>query len=289
MTQERLGILPPPAYRPVTFLTREIPPPSPLYIDEEDYLLIQYFSPSYAGNAEFHARFLSLDGEIKPIHRDLIISLTNTYLASRIDLEPGFLLSAHLYTSDTTIPRGAVYARLSIARSRVPKEILGYLLAQGFLSYSETLGWPPGKFDTTFDHPGIHDAFLLQDPAAGANLDYSIPAARRYQLLALRIPFTTSATVADRQVILTLGEDAIEYFRSEPAPIQTASLTRTYDFLAGWPHRETAFDSPGYIRLSLPVDIILLYNHKIRTSILNLQVDDDISIVTARCLIWYQA
>jgi hypothetical protein len=75
----------------------------------------------------------------------------------------------------------------------------------------------------------------LATPAAGADLALAVPAGVLWELLGFHTNFVTSAVVAARLVILRVRDaDNVEQARLGPQATQAASLTQTYDWLAGY-------------------------------------------------------
>lgn len=71
------------------------------------------------------------------------------------------------------------------------------------------------------------------DPAAGAEVTYTVPAGSGLLLKAVRVRLVTSAVVANRVPILTIADDNANTVMEFPASAaQAASLTVDYSFVA---------------------------------------------------------
>lgn len=263
----------------VTFLMKGVPPPSPLFIEKDDFLLLSYFCTDANYSIDVIGRLLTPDGEIRPFCHSFLTVAADDWTNLIFTLDTGFLLSVSIVARTTICSRGSFFASLFIARSRVTPYLLGYHLCQGYASYCDSLGWPPGYYESHLSPPGRLTQNDIQDPAAGANLSYTRTARTLWLIKTIFFIFSTDATVADRQVILLIDDGTNNRFVSEPGPAQAASLARGYFFIQGWPYKETAFDSQGNIRLPLPNTLWLRRNDRIRTSILNIKAADDIGQV----------
>jgi hypothetical protein len=272
-------VLPPPAYQPISYQTQRIAPPSPYYVTKEDFLHIMVWSLEAGAALHVHGRFLTLDGEIVPFTYELRRPTVGTRAAFNFPFTEGFLLSIQIVGEEVGTVRGCIWTSISIARGRHATPTISYLLTQGYLSYQESIGWPPGVFDISGRWPGCLTQYLLQAPATGHELDYDVPAYVRLKVHHIHVPLTTSSTVADRRVTLSLGYYGTPTFRTAPAPIHTAGLTRNYIFIPGWPLSETAFDDNGYVRIPLPFNVELDRYSDINTITTNFQSNDDFGSV----------
>jgi hypothetical protein len=112
------------------------------------------------------------------------------------------------------------------------------------------------------------------DPAAGAEVAYTVPAAVTLKLIAVRFSLVTSATAATRTVQLIIDDGTDVLWRRISPATQTASLTRQYLFLADLTVEDSAFDANGDVKLflpSLPIDS----GWRIRTLTSNIQSGDN--------------
>jgi len=114
------------------------------------------------------------------------------------------------------------------------------------------------------------------NPAAGANLIYTLPAGYRYQIMAVRMTLATDANVANRNLILQVT-DAVPNTLWEVMNLinHAANTTTNYTFSDhGYSH--TAFFASRMIA-ACPIRMTLRAGWIIRTLINNVQVGDQIS------------
>lgn len=111
------------------------------------------------------------------------------------------------------------------------------------------------------------------DPAAGSEISETVPARRRWRLLAVRFTLTADVTVIDRTVTLQLddGSNIILHIISDT--VQTASQVRTYEYkLQPVPQ----FGISGTFHIPFP-KICLFAGCRIMTTTTNLQAGDNYS------------
>lgn len=117
------------------------------------------------------------------------------------------------------------------------------------------------------------------NPAAGADITYTVPAGVTQQLQTVEFTLTTSATVANRQIILIIDDGTHELWRIIVPVTQAASLTYVYAF--GGTTNDAAVRTVGAnneVLSELPA-ITLAAGYRIRTSTVNLQAGDQFSAI----------
>ena len=109
------------------------------------------------------------------------------------------------------------------------------------------------------------------NPAANTEISETVPARKRWRLLAIQFPLVTDANAANRMMHLTLDDGTTVFYTSETIVTQTASLTRTYALAIGAP-QQTVIDA--HYNITLP-DIILSGGFRIKTVTTALQATDN--------------
>lgn len=83
------------------------------------------------------------------------------------------------------------------------------------------------------DRGGDIVSIIGNNPAAGAEVNFPVPAGQGLLLKAVRFRLVTSAVVANRVPILTIADDNANTVMEFPAAVaQAASLTVDYNFIA---------------------------------------------------------
>lgn len=127
----------------------------------------------------------------------------------------------------TTVYKNGVYIDVSV---QINGDVMMSLMS-GYVYSSKALSWPSATMElATPNDLGYRIERDSTDPAAGAEMSYSLPANRIYHIRSIKITLVTDATVANRRVHLNVLESnggTMEFISSVDQP---ASTTRTYWF-----------------------------------------------------------
>jgi len=123
------------------------------------------------------------------------------------------------------------------------------------------------------------------NPAAGADFSVTVPttpdAGFLWVLDFVRLVFVTSATVSNRAMVLQTrnATNTLDLFmvNTLAATVQAASTTNTWKFYRNLPLREYPAENNS-IKVWMP-EIVMLPGERLKTTITNLQVGDQISNV----------
>jgi hypothetical protein len=131
------------------------------------------------------------------------------------------------------------------------------------------------------NHPYTEGLFSPENdaqvnPAAGANVTYTLDANIKVQITGFRFTLTTDANAADRRVMIYGYIAAAIHYLTTASVIQTASLTRTYNFHVGLAPLDAGADT-AQIFCPLPDNFFLMGGNSVRSMINNLQATDQIS------------
>ena len=123
-------------------------------------------------------------------------------------------------------------------------------------------------------HPGgrILVASLEDDPAAGAEINITVPGRAAWEIMAVTFTLVTSSDVAIRTVSVSFDDGQHVFVRVAMPTTQSASLTWTYSLFAGGDRQSILF---GLLRQALPADLVMLPGWRITTLTSNLQAADN--------------
>lgn len=112
------------------------------------------------------------------------------------------------------------------------------------------------------------------DPAAGAEIEQTVPAGTWWVLMGVQLQLVTSATAANRRPALVVDDGTTEVHRLRVGVDQAASLTRTYIFT---PSVDAEVDrSATFLEMIEPLpELVLPGGYRIRTVTANLQAGDN--------------
>jgi len=129
------------------------------------------------------------------------------------------------------------------------------------------------------DLRGLPLTGVSTDPAAGAEVSVTVPTGKTWRIQYIDFVLVTSSTSANRYVRLLIRDPANIIYRGAYAPVQTASQTRRYCMIVGYPIVETAFDTLNNIRMYIP-DFKLGAGYLITSDTANLAANDDFGAMT---------
>ena len=126
--------------------------------------------------------------------------------------------------------------------------------------------------DGMTDGPGTTKSIAGTNPAAGNEITEAVPANAVWQIDGLYASLTTDATVADRQVHVTVDDGTSTVFESVSASVQAASLTHDYSI---GPHGITATVVATTHWIPLGPGLLMNAGHRILTATDLIESGDD--------------
>lgn len=198
------------------------------------------------------------------------------FASSIYDLVEGFLLDVSLSGASTGALTGA-YGLVALARgSSVANAVIGQVLCKGYYNGTVPLAFPWSAHERTVQGQGVINSVQISNPAAGAAFIHTVNTGWRERILSLSFLFTTSSSVATRDVVITItdGTNTLGQF---PANVsQAASLAIQYTASAA-PFGSSLVANEGQI--ALPPDLRLAAGFTIGGTAANIQGTDQFSAI----------
>jgi hypothetical protein len=268
----------------VNFQVDSVPPAQYLYVTKADVLGINTLSNTSSTALTLRYRYLTPESEVK--ETTIVIPVTQVGLQfTPIELTECWILSLSLNASGGLGTGQWVYAQVFICR--------GFLVGgssnaygsiwEGYVPAAVSDGWPGTPTQRITDGAGTQRSINGTQPGAGAEISESVPANRRWILLAFRATLTTSATVGNRQVNITLDDGLTLFVNSGSGFPQTASTGVPYHFFPGAFRGDNGNSSVG---LQAPTVMNMRSSFRIRTSTLGLLAGDQWSAPQYVVLEW---
>lgn len=211
----------------VNFTLRSVAPPSDLYVQRDDTLVLMGITGISGGTTiTLTVRLLrAADGQIDTLQTTL--KLANNYAATStsLTLAEGYLLSVSAFDSAST-SGGFTYAAAYLQRggSTFPLQNSGYVLFADWTSVNVPIGWPGGRQMRSDDGPGLYRVNVVANPVAGADWTLTVPNSARWELVTVNAQLTTAVAVANRQVQLQ-GTNAGVLIWNSPAAVNVPAST----------------------------------------------------------------
>jgi hypothetical protein len=208
------------------FNTTSVGPPSSLYIQRDDVLVVQASSSSASEVVTINGRLLlanmprggqpdnaAIDPNIAaaastsvivPIAMTIRPGATRTVTTQTFQLAEGYLLSLGSLAA-IAITRGQTFVRAFISRGGSALIQPSQLLFADYVTTQIGAAYPNGRVTAPIEGPGFVYLFAGTNPGAGANWSVSVPANARWRVRSIGALLTTSATVINRQVGLHIA------------------------------------------------------------------------------------
>lgn len=257
--------------RDTHFASRDLQPPSALFIERGDRLRIRV-SGTDTSAIVARARILMPNGEVIP--SEWQTTPTNALLQENFDfdLPEGFLLS--LTIADATgggIEYGEAYVQASIIRGGgiAPVEVASLL--GGHISRRFPITWPGTPPQHSYNQRGLILSFTGAAPAAGAEISTQVNGNTRWRLIGARLEFTPSATVIPRKpgIIIDDGVNGFYQCRAGVSAFDGPAIV----FCVG-AHGRHGWAGLNHGFIPIPPDLILNETFRFRTFTSNLQAGD---------------
>lgn len=292
----------------VTFALHMVAPPSPLYIQRDDQLVLEGVTSQVPDSLQITIRQLlaapQYPGSVNlvgaggdkqnpgtyPIittQQTLQLPTLNTLALVTIPLVEGYLLSVSLAAGNLgATQRGVTYARVWINRGKTaiqtPNAALP-LLAD-YVTQTHSAGWPYGRVLFPTEGPGAIATTGVAAPGAGLDQLFTVPNFSRYRIQGFALPFTTNATVVNRLVRILVRDPAanIAYQAAVTAAIPATSSV----VISGAGVQNSSVTDPASIFVPLPPGLVLGGNWSIGTSTLNIQAGDQYGLMRLMVELW---
>ena len=146
-------------------------------------------------------------------------------------------------------------------------------LCSGVVDIRKSISYPVSPQKEMRPDGGQILDFTGTNPAAGSEIDDSVPTGRVWRILAISFSLTTDANAANRRVhVILLGPSGVEIDTFSDVD-QIASTTRKYSVAAFGAIPDTLDDND--ILIPLPADIFLPAGSAVQTLTTNRQAGDD--------------
>lgn len=247
--------------------------PFQFLVTGEDNLRIEGWSAVDGATLSVAYRFADTKGKI--IANTVHLALTGDRLVRELDVKlgEGYLVNMSIFMTGVSPLVGQVFTCIKLIRGFTGATIILGLLAQGYITHEQGIGWPGSPLVTSLDTLPVPRLILGTEPAPGSEIAETVPTGARWQVVSVRFTLTTDATAANRTVRLRFNTSGTEAFRVPGGAVQTASLAVLYNFAVGVTRMTSSVG--GVQNLPLPSDLWLNAASQVQTISENLQAGDD--------------
>jgi hypothetical protein len=237
----------------VSFAFKQIIPPSELYVNVDDQLIISGATSQTAEIVTVNVRLLLPNGRVEDMQFQIRPVNTRAVLKQAFGLAEGFLLSISA-SAAVAVTRGQTFLRVALQRSASGTGNPAYVLLADYVTTQAIPGYPNGRILSPVEGPGNILTVTLGNPGAGADWSFALPTNTRWRLQSFRATLTTSAAVANRLVRVHVDGTTGGLWNGPAMVAQTASQVITY---SGGALTPIVGIDPTIIMLPLPPNLII--------------------------------
>jgi hypothetical protein len=241
---------------------RDLAAPSAFYCTGEEFLRVTSFGSVTSTVLAVRSRLVDLDGRVYPSSDRHVPNSDRTSASTDHPLGAGWLLGCEVFASSSSPRVGQVFVLVEVMRGSGAGATVLQTLLQGYVSDTARLSWP-GSFNRwSTEGAGVLRSVTGTDPAAGVEINETVPTNARWRIHGFTAQLVTSAVVASREMALILDDGANVFVRVPAGAGQTASLTRLYSAFYAAQRNTLLIDTT--INFPLP-RLDLQGGHRIRT------------------------
>jgi len=190
---------------------------------------------SVAATVHVQGRFLdAAQGVTIPFDYPVPVAGNRTTTTVLDALGTGYLLNLSCYATGSPLI-GQVFVIVQILRGLTGATFLVGTLLQGYVTTTQTLGWPGSPIATSIEGGGVIKAITGTTPAAGAEVSETVPTGARWELLSFTGQLTTSAAAGARLPNLKLLQGGIVVVQSAAVASVGPSSGATWVWEQGMP------------------------------------------------------
>jgi hypothetical protein len=268
----------------MTFPSLAVQAATPLYLTGEDSLRLTVFNSAAGVTASLRGRFLpakTADTEQDPVigafTHELVPTTARAASTRTETLGEGWLLDWSVVVSAGTPAIGQCYASVELVRGAKGSQFPLSWLGNGYVTANKRLGGPDSGFMDFLDGGGALRSITGATPGAGAEISETVPTGARWEPLAIRAVFTTSAVVANRFPSLRFDDGANAYFDSWADIPEVASVGYIHSWSQGLYGNTNGVNN--FLALPIPASLRMAAGHRFRTVTTSIQGADQWNLV----------
>jgi hypothetical protein len=256
---------------------RAISAPFQFVTTGEDHLRVTVVNSQSGVRVAIQGRRFDEAGALVPMAYSLAPTADRVASTRIFPLGVGAIVNLAVWAIDGAPAIGQMFVIVQLVRGREGgTELLGTLL-QGYVTSTQTLGWPGSPIVSSIEGPGYVRQIQGTTPAIGTMPFEVVPTGARWELLSALSILTCDATVITRQPqLVVFGAYSALIMVSASQPCGALGVVN-YGFTSG-------FGAPGtfagvYNQNPLPVSIPLTAGFSILYNVLNIQPGDQMSAI----------
>lgn len=214
---------------------RILPSPAQFYLTGEDQLRIVSACALTGVTIEIRARIADFEGETKAEKWTHIPFTNRSVRTEDFPLGTGSLLNVTAFASGATPRIGQAYVQIQLIRGfGTGALVLGTILG-GYVTSTQAMGWPGSPIQHSLESGGYTRTINGSAPAAGVDINETVPTGAEWQLLMLQAQLTTAAGGTNRIPVLNLAPDGTQLSVSATPTTVAPSASGTFNWNIGMP------------------------------------------------------
>lgn len=234
--------------REIIFATRNLPPPSELYVTQDDGLYITITNILGGVSVNVAAQLLLPDGRLSSNLFTVQPPATGTPTTYLFGLAEGYLFNVTVQPV-SGVRRGSTWISVAIRRGSMASGVTLQTLIQDYVDSFSGPTWPGGDIRISTEATGLFGTQLFTNVAASPTWYFTVPANTRMQLRNIYTQFTTSAAVASRALSLVMYDATSDVVYQDPVePSISAGNTAQINWAAGLGWAQSSFYTGSMVR-----------------------------------------
>jgi len=246
----------------ISFATRDIPPPAPLYVTNADKIFITTYNSLSGVEVVVMGRIIDPAGKVLPFNVFHTPKSDRTPTSTIQMLKEGYLISVSVANSAGTPRRGHTWVQVGILWGAGGQHTEYVTLIEDYIADFDYAFWPWGKVSHFPDGPGLIRSITGTNPAAGSELSETVPTNARWRLISFYASFVTDSTVASRRPTLIIDDGTNTVFRAVTTATQGASLTGHWSWAATGCELTATVEG---VVVPIPHNLFLMGGYRIKT------------------------
>lgn len=246
-----------------------------IYCTNNDVLRIIVSNSVATQHIRVTIRFMSIKNEVTLLSYQYQAPVAATPANYFIKLQEGYILSIIVSHVGTGGGMGTLYCAGFLVSDQSAAALHSMKLFSGYITLNLPVSYPSNVSQMPLLNHGSFFRPIFANPAAGADLSFTIPLPSLFHLLSLKFTFTTDVNVANRIVSLIFDDGGVSFYQIFCPANHAAGLTYFYEFSRNF---LSFYNQSNHYYVSIP-DFFLPGNYRILTSITNIQVGDQISSI----------
>lgn len=254
----------------IRFLKQGVQPPSQVYVDVGDDIVVGCASSLAGERVTISYRLLRADGQLVLGQFTVAPAADRSIKVYSESLAEGFLLSVSCKAAAATT-RGQTFVRVFLTDPSLGAGQPSYMLMADYVTTAMAPAHPNGRVLAPVEGPGQPRNIAVANPAPGADWQQAVPLNARWKVRSLTATLATSAAVANRLPGLALFTAGNPIYNSYADKVQPASQLCQYGASA-----ITQYLSPSPLvgSMCLPPESVQRAGDLIESGTLNLQAGD---------------